>query len=743
MSSLSSNSPASPQPNGDASEALSRLQQIDAVCDRFEEAWNGDTAPSLEKYLADSAAADRDALLRELLAIELEYRRDDQGRRMTARQIVALYPALTKDIADEFCRMPTVRSDAAGTGLVPSTDSAGLHIRCPHCQSQVELVEDAPLEDITCRSCGSNFTLVGSEHADESPATPRKKVGRFELLKLLGMGGFGAVWKARDSDLDRCVALKIPRRGQISRTEAELFFREARAAAQLRHPNIVPVHEVGRDGETIFIVSDLIRGEPLSARLKEDSPRFPFRETARILAGIADALEAAHSRGVVHRDLKPSNIMLDDTAEPHLMDFGLAKRQFGEITMTIDGQVLGTPAYMSPEQAAGETKWIDKRTDIYSFGVMLFQMLTGELPFRGSMHSQIRQRLEDDPPNPRKLNDRVPLDLATIALRCLERDPNRRYASAELVGEELRRYLRGEPILARPISRTQRAARWAKRNPTLAAAAVLTAVLAVAGPTAAAVIYLQLQALQASRAANTELVARGVSDSDASTARIQSLRSEREQLLAANPALADLPDDWRATLARQYLDEHYAAAAEKTNALPSESFERAAAQGALARLLRMADRPADAVEHLLDQHTQLTALMRAADDAQRLEVETTLADCCATLAVTLETIDRSEESQPFAAEALSLRQSLARATDASLSSRVNQLYSVDDHLRRQTKRLTGQPIKQGGEAMRLIHQLDAARDKVKSAWGPTPDSAIELAEAIGAYQGTTRVSQGN
>ena len=232
------------------------------------------------------------------------------------------------------------------------------------------------------------------------------------------------------------------------------------------------MHEVGKEGAIIFIVTDLIRGVPLSERLKESTPT--AQETTELCATLAEALSYAHQQGVIHRDLKPSNVMLDQSGQPHIMDFGLAKRELGEITMTVDGTVLGTPAYMSPEQAMGQSHWIDRRTDLYSLGVMLFQMMTRELPFRGTAQQQIQQRVVDDAPDPRKLNAQVPVDLATICLKCLERDPNRRFVNAAEVAAELRRFLAGEPIRSRPISSIHRTVRWAKRKPALATAAVLT-----------------------------------------------------------------------------------------------------------------------------------------------------------------------------------------------------------------------------------------------------------------------------
>src|SRR5215213_5003560 len=291
------------------------------------------------------------------------------------------------------------------------------------------------------------------------------RLGKFELVECLGTGAFGQVFKAMDTELDRPVAVKVLRGGAgASREDVERFLREARSAARLRHPGIVAIHATGQapDGSP-FLVEEFVRGTTLAAHVK-NGPLDPKR-AADIVAALADALAYAHTHGVVHRDVKPSNIVLDPEGRPHLMDFGLAKRETDEPPETVDGQVLGTPAYMSPEQARGESRRVDGRTDVYSLGVVLYELLTGERPFRGNRRMLLLQVLDDEPRAPRRLNDRVPRDLETITLKAMAKAPGRRYATAADLADDLRRFLRGEPVKARPAGRFERAWRWAKRNP--------------------------------------------------------------------------------------------------------------------------------------------------------------------------------------------------------------------------------------------------------------------------------------
>jgi WD40 repeat protein/serine/threonine protein kinase len=317
--------------------------------------------------------------------------------------------------------------------------------------------------------------------------------GDYELLAEIARGGMGVVYKARQVSLGRTVALKMILAGQFaSPDDVQRFHREAEAAANLDHPNIVPIYEVGEHRGQHYFSMKLIEGGSLAQRLPSEprpsgsvpADRSPTlaaqKEAARLVATVARAIHHAHQRGVLHRDLKPGNILLDRQGQPHVTDFGLARPVQGDSHHTRTGAIVGTPSYMPPEQARAE-KALTTGVDVYSLGAILYELLTGRPPFRAETPLEtVLQVLQRDPEPPRKVDPRIDRDLATICLKCLEKDPQRRYDSAAALADDLERWLGGAPILARPSTTVERLVKWARRRPAVAALVGVSVAAAVA-----------------------------------------------------------------------------------------------------------------------------------------------------------------------------------------------------------------------------------------------------------------------
>jgi serine/threonine protein kinase len=373
----------------------------------------------------------------------------------------------------------------------------------PDCSKTVSVPDNYQGREVRCRTCGHKFTVAANGTADSQPDCPPREtaacqagngqavethiadlgavvpdqdlpatIGRFQILCTLGRGAFGTVYRAFDPHLERDVALKVPHRGTLDSDQAtERFLREARLAAQLRHPHIVPIYDAGHDGTHYYIASPFIQARTLAAALA-DRP-FEPRLAARIVADLAEALLYAHQRGIVHRDVKSANILLDDQGEVHLLDFGLAYRQNAATTrITEHGALLGTPAYMAPERAAGQDTQPSQASDQYSLGVVFYELLCGQVPFRGPAAAVLYQMLYQEPQPPRSLRPEVPAELEQICLKTLAKQQEARFASCLELAEQLRQWLAFKPPSAKHPSPPNPAPSKRLRRPILVGAGV-------------------------------------------------------------------------------------------------------------------------------------------------------------------------------------------------------------------------------------------------------------------------------
>jgi WD40 repeat protein len=465
-----------------ADEGLALAQRLDEVCTRFERAWRGSPRPRIEDFLDGTPEPERSALLRELVLLDVHYRRR-QGE----------VPSW-----EEYChRFPTLEL----TGLA-ETD-----------------------EDSTQPACGQRF-------------------GDYELLQEVGRGGMGIVYRARQVSLNRIVALKMILAGTLaSAAQVQRFRNEAEAAANLDHPHIVPIYEVGECEGRHYFSMKLIEGESLAASLRTARPSGTPR-TARLLATVARAVHHAHQRGVLHRDLKPANILLDTEGEPYVTDFGLARRVEGDSNLTQSGMIVGTPNYMAPEQAAGQGKQLSTAADIHALGAILYELLTGRPPFKAETPMDtLIQVMHAEPVAPRRLQPKLPRDLETICLTCLHKEPAKRYPGALALADDLGRFLAGEPIQARSVGPAGRLWHWCRRNRLTAALLGLVAFVLLAGTTVA--LYF---AVQASRRA-TE------AEAYAQSARAEQRRGEERLYVAQVNLIHQAWKDGQTGLVLKQLDE--------------------------------------------------------------------------------------------------------------------------------------------------------------------------------------------
>jgi eukaryotic-like serine/threonine-protein kinase len=392
------------------SVSLRQLQRLVAVCDRFEAEWRAGRRPKAEDFVLEEPEPDRRLLLARLLTVEVDERRR-QGENPGLAEFIQRLPDYGGVVRDAFA--------------TPTTDGRR---------------NDAAPFDVTV-----DFVAAAGAVAD-SPET----LGRYRILGCLGAGGFGVVYHAHDDELNRPVALKVPHHDRVARPGAtDWYLAEARALGSLDHPNIVPVYDVGRTSDGIpILVSKLVEGTNLSAMLHRGRPS--ATDAAGLIAAVADALHYAHLRGLVHRDVKPSNILIDRTGKPYLADFGLALQ---EGTGGQSGAYVGTPSYMSPEQASGEGHRVDGRSDVFSLGVVFYELLAGRRPFRGDSPQEIMgQIVTAEVRPPRQIDDSVPLELERCCLKALSKSASERYTTAKDMAEDLRAFLQaaGQPPISGP-----------------------------------------------------------------------------------------------------------------------------------------------------------------------------------------------------------------------------------------------------------------------------------------------------
>ncbi|EDL62363.1 serine/threonine protein kinase [Gimesia maris] len=399
---------------------------VDRICDSFESSWKQGRPPEIESYLNETAGKTQSIIFAELIRLDIHYR-SLNGNLISLDEYQSRFPQYS------------------------------------------EILQD-----------------FSSQLADSHQQI--RRIGRYRLEKIVGQGAFGVVWKAWDEELQRIVAVKIPRNQSLSEQERNRFFREARSAARLSHPGIVSIYDFEEIDGSPILVTEYIQGSTLRDWTRHHE--VDFIAAATICRDLASALHAAHQESVIHRDLKPNNVLITEDGQVRITDFGLAKRCDVESTIAVAGAIMGTFSYMSPEQADGKASSVDGRCDIYALGIILYEFLANRVPFKGSTSQQmISQILHTEPVPPHKWNASVPRDLETICLIAMSKFVGDRYNTASELAADLQRFIEDKPITARRLSPQEKLWRWVKRNRLLSVACTLICLLLLSGMTAMLVMH--------------------------------------------------------------------------------------------------------------------------------------------------------------------------------------------------------------------------------------------------------------
>jgi WD40 repeat protein len=486
-------------PRSPDSGASLRREQI---IERFEDAWAGGGRPDLDQFLLPGDTR----LLIELVHADLEFRLK-AGEPARVEGYLARYPDLARDsaaVADLAAAEYSLRRRQQ-----PELTPDEYRQRFPHLGDDLTTRLRALSEQRKAPARLAGDTPAG---ADTPPERSREgdgdaaalRIPNYEILSEVGRGGMGVVLQARHLGLNRAVALKMLRTGKHAGPEELARFKaEAEAVARLQHPHIVQIFEVGQQDGRPYFALEFVDGPSLDKKLR--GTPLPALQAAQLALTLARTIHHAHQKGIVHRDLKPANILLTADGTPKVGDFGLAKRLDAGPGHTETGEIIGTPSYMAPEQATGKTRQVGPAADIYALGAILYEMLTGRPPFKAETGvDTVLQVIHDDPVPPSRLQPKLPRDLETVCLKCLEKDPRKRYATAAELADDLQRFLDGAPVLARPTPAWERLAKWARRRPAVAALSGL-----VAGVTAVAFVLVTGLWLHADQKAADERAAKG------------------------------------------------------------------------------------------------------------------------------------------------------------------------------------------------------------------------------------------